>query len=374
VRPDVPPGLAQLVDRCLSKTPDKRPTDAQEVLADLNRISGVMAADAHRETSGEREATGRRASVLPLVLAAAGVVALTAAGVWWAVTPRGLFTSTPPDTVLVPVGGSDSAEGAPLPARPMTRADSLAIAAALRDELARLDPEAERKVPVSTPQPAPTTARSDEVQVVSLSQQLTLVDSMVRIKLAELTSRDAAAAQAMIEMQQAPVRVGTPSAPPRPERRRVMVVSQGSRGGDSSTARLGREVAAELSERLAGSPLWAVVPPEEAGRGDREIPAEVLVTVGASRAPGDSAMLRIGVRNLAPGSTFGYNVITSKHFALGDGPRGYRQTMNQALEVLGDLRRVDRGQVWTIDMGRGPSRGLSPELMRQMDSMRKGRP
>src|SRR5690606_6936883 len=143
VRPDVPQGLAQLVDRCLSKSPDARPADAQEVLTELNRISGAMAADAHREISGEREVTARPAATWPLVLAGLGVVVLAAAGV---LTARGGGDADPaaPETVMVPVGGSDSAEGSVLPQRPMTRADSLAIAAALRDELAQLDPAAER--------------------------------------------------------------------------------------------------------------------------------------------------------------------------------------------------------------------------------------
>src|SRR5690606_6221961 len=86
VRQDVPQGLARLVDRCLSKSPDARPADAQEVLTELNRISGAMAADAHREISGEREAPARPAATWPLVLAGLGVVVLAVAGV---LTARG---------------------------------------------------------------------------------------------------------------------------------------------------------------------------------------------------------------------------------------------------------------------------------------------
>lgn len=374
VRPDVPLAFSQLVDRCLAKSADQRPADAQAVLAELEKVSGALVAEEHRGDSGEREAVGRRASSLPLIFAGLGVVALVAAGVMVATRSNpGRAAAASPETVLVQ-GGSDSAEGEALPAdRPMTRADSLAIAAALRDELARLDPEAERTAPVSVPA---TTGRTDQAPVVSLQQQLTLVDSMVRIRLGELTSRDAAIAAA--EARQTAGRVAPPPTSPRPERRSVLVVSQRSRGNDSSNdsamVRLGREVAAELSSRLTRSADWTVVSPEEVERGDRELPAEVLVTVGASRTAGDSAMLRIGVRNLSPGSNFGYNVITSRNFALADGGRGYRQTVNQALEVLSDLRRVDRGDVWMIDMGRGPTRGPSVEQMRVFDSMRRNTP
>jgi hypothetical protein len=256
----------------------------------------------------------------------------------------------------------------------MTRADSLAIAAALREELARLDPEAARKAPVTAPTAptAPGASVDQDVAVVSLDRQLMLVDSMVRIRLAQITSRDGAAA-ALAEAERAAARVGVTTRPGSTERKSVLVVSQGVRGNDSALAQLGSEVAREISSRLGRSPQWSVVPPETVERGDRELPAEVLVTVGASRVPGDSAMLRIAVRNLTPGSTFGFNVVTSKHVAIADGARGARTTIGQAMEVLGDLRRLDRGEVWTFDMGRG-TRGPTMDQLRTLDSMRRNVP
>jgi hypothetical protein len=370
IRPDVPGPLAQLVDRCLAKQADDRPADAQAVLAELDHISGAMAADAHRVTSGERAAPPDKvASSLPLVLAAAAVVVLIVGGLWW--TGRGgEAPAAAPETVLVQ-GGSDSLEGDPLPAqRPMTRADSLAIAAALREDLERIDPAAARSAPVAS---ATTPAQGGGVTVVSLDRQLMLADSLVRVKLAEITTRSNEAA---IMAERSLSRGGATVGPaPGTARKSVMVVPAG-RDRDPAMQQLTQEIVRDLNGRLARTEQWIVVAPESvAESGDEDaLPAEVLVTVSANRTGPDSAAVRIGVRNLTPGSQFGYNVLSSKSFAIADGARGYRTTVGQAYEVLSDLRRLDRGQEWNFDMGRNAARVFTPEQIRTMDSMRRNVP
>ena len=62
-RPEVPLAFSQLVDRCLAKSPEDRPADAHAVLAELDRISGAIAADVHRSTSsGDHSAERRKAA------------------------------------------------------------------------------------------------------------------------------------------------------------------------------------------------------------------------------------------------------------------------------------------------------------------------
>lgn len=368
LRPDVPAPLAQLVDRCLAKTADDRPADAQAVLAELDRISGAMAADAHREVSGERAGTATRpASAWPLVLAAAAVVALMVGGIWW--SGRGPdVPAAAPETVLVQ-GGSDALEGDALPAqRPMTRADSLAIAAALRDDLERIDPEAARTAPVAS---SATPTPGSGVSIVTLDRQLMIADSLVRVKLAEITNRSAEAA-IMAERSMAR---GAASIGPAPgtARKSVMVVPASR---DASMQQLTQEIVRDLTGRLARSDQWEVVAPESVRESDDEdaLPAEVLVTISAMRVGADSAAVRIGVRNLTPGSQFGYNVVSGRTFAVADGARGFRPTVSQAHEVLTDLRRLDRGQSWNFDMGRSGVRVFTPEQIRGLDSLRRNAP
>jgi hypothetical protein len=322
-----------------------------------------MAADAHREVSGAQDGPRiKAASSLPLVLAAAGVVAMMVGGIWWTNRPSEVPAAAP-ETVLMRAG-ADSIEGQSLPPqRPMTRADSLAIAAALHDELARIDPEAARAAPVAgSPEPGSGTI------VVSLDRQLALADSLVRVRLTELTSRSAEV-QAMAERS---VARGTSSIGPVPgtARKTVMVVATGSRDRSADLQQLSQAIVAEITARLARGGQWEVVAPERVTGDEEALPAEVLVTVSASRAGQDSATARIGVRNLTPGSQFGYNVVSSKAFALADGARGYRATVGQAYEVLSDLRRLDRGQSWNFDMGRTGVRVFTPEQQRRLDSLR----
>jgi hypothetical protein len=366
IRPDVPGPLAELVDRCLAKQADDRPRDAQEVLSELDRISGAMAADAHREVSGERSPSAvRAASSWPLVLAAAAVVTLMAGGIWWS-GRGGAVPAASPETVLVQ-RGADSLEGEALPAqRPMTRADSLAIAAALRDELERIDPDAARSAPVAS---APTSTRAGTgVTMISLDRQLTIADSLVRVKLAEITARSTEAAF----MAEQSIGRGAASirSMPGTARKSVMVVASG-RNSDPTMMQLSQEIARELTARLARGDQWEVIAPERVDENDETLPAEVLVAVSSNRSGPDSAAVRISVRNLTPGSQFGYNVVSSKNFALAEGSRGYRTTVGQAFEVLSDLRRLDRGQEWNFDMGRSGVRVFTPDQLRALDSARR---
>ncbi|MEP6589985.1 MAG: serine/threonine-protein kinase [Gemmatimonadota bacterium] len=346
-RPEIPPALSALVQRCLAKDADERPPDAATVLAALERISGAIAADTHRSISSESDAKVLApASSLPLILAAAAVIALVAGGVWF--TNRGTPitpTAARVDTLPMLVGRDTGAASLSLPApRPMTHADSLRIAQALRDELERVDPRYRPKATSST------AAASD----LSLERQLVTTDSLVRVRIAEFTG----GGRRVVPPGAAASAAGIPTAPTAAVGpRRVMVVMSPQRGEtDTNLIALSGQAAREVARRLGGMGGWDVLTAERIQSvGSADINgAQALVTVGVSHPPSsrDSAYLRIGVRNLSPGSSFGYRVVTSDPVPNPTSIDPFRLQLNEVVGLMRDLRNLPPGSTWEMDMGR----------------------
>jgi eukaryotic-like serine/threonine-protein kinase len=359
-RADVPVALSALVDRCLAKEPEGRPADAQQVLVSLDQVSGELAADRHRASTTEMFSPPRPASRVPLAVAGVMVVALLAVGAWYARqgTPVAAAPAAP-ETVVV-AGGADSASGAALPAaKRLTRADSLAIASALRDELERLDPQAAARVPRPSATPAAPTAPGEAQAMLSLERQLATTDSIVRARLAEIARRGAlpmppdsmarlaegarAAAGAAVTVTRVPI----PSGP-----RRVIVLAGTGRTRDPALESMSQAIAAELKGRLARNVGWTFVTPEREPRPGEPLQADVLVSMALVQATPDSVQLRVGVRNLEPGSSFGFRVLSSDRLPLPVSPESFRETMREVYQALEALRRTPRGEVWQMDMGR----------------------
>jgi serine/threonine protein kinase len=338
VRPEVPLALAQLVDRCLAKTPDGRPATAHEMLGDLDRISGALAADVHRSAnSGDYPALKHRYSRWPLAAAAAIIISFAVLSAWW--LSRGKAQApmaAAPETVLVQAG-SDSLEGAELPQRAMTRADSMAIAQALQDEIAQLNPQ-----PRAASRALEIVAESDD----PLEVQLQMMDSLVRIRLGEITNRATALTSSGVRAGLNAIRA--PGSAPR----RVVIINGPSRSRDSSLQAVNEAVTREISGRLSRQGGWQVIESDQVDRGRGEIPAEVMVTVGLSKLESDSAVLRINVRNLMPGSSFGYNVLSSKPVGIPAQAEDFRATVREAIGMLEGLKHLPQGQTWMMDMGR----------------------
>jgi serine/threonine-protein kinase len=350
LRGDVPPALSALVARCLSKNAEDRPESAEAVLGELDAIQGALAADVHRSRSGETAA--RRSNISwPLALAATAVVV---GGIWWSGRDPVTAPVVVPQAATPIVAGIDAEELDTLPPpsnRPLTRADSLAIAQALRDELDRLDPEG-----VTAP------ARPADVASIeaTLARELARTDSIVRLRLIELTARRPdrsrpglpSSAEGFSSLDQPrgdrsiSVLRATPSAV-----RRVMVVAPPSRWRDSAARVASDTIVAELSRWLGRSEGWQVVPAAPRVEGE-ESPTDVLVTVGFTPVATDSAVLRILVRNMSAGSSFGYRSVASTPHPLPVEPRAFRGTVREALSVLEQLRRTPSGEPWTLDMGR----------------------
>ncbi len=386
IRRDIPTAMSKLVEHCLAKSPDERPADAQAVLTELDKISGAIAADLHRSSSGEGEATGHpKASQWPLLLSAAAVIGLIVGGLWW--TKQGVggasFAVTA-DTVYLPSPTGDSSEAVALPSpnRVMTRADSLAIAAALRDELEQIDPDgvqARDEVAVRT---------GTGTVTVSLARELAMADSLVRFKLSELSTQ-VEGLQRVERLAELASGAGNRAAPSMgaaalPEgARRVMVLAPRTRGSTEAQRTMADAVVRELNGRLARGDQWEIVdPPTDRSAGPREFPADVLVTVAVTPAPTttesgdsslDSVIVRISVRNLTKGSSFGYFVTTSDPFPIARGSSAYRGTVREATAMLENLRRVGAGEEWRFDMGRlqqaggirfSPDSGGGPRVIR----------
>ncbi len=354
LRAEVPPALSVLVGRCLAKNADDRPATAEAVLAELDAIQGALAADVHRSRSGEA-AVRRSAVSWPLVFGAAAVVA---AGVWWGARGREAPVVVPTaDSSLVALGG-DQTLGESLPApsnRPMTRADSLAIAQALREELERLDPQG-----VTAPARTPATTAAAEVPSYeeSLERVLARTDSIVRARLGELAST-----RRSVDVLTAP----TPGSRPRSDvtvmraapstARRVVVISPPSRWRDSAAAMVADQIEEELASRLRRSEGWEVVA-LNGGTPGSPIPADVMVSVGFTPVAGDSAVLRIQIRNITEGSSFGFYSVNSEPQPMPLAEQAFRGTVREAFFVLERLRRTPSNETWSLDMGRpdGPTR------------------
>lgn len=368
-RPDVPRALSELVQRCLAKDAEGRPVDAQSVLVDLDRISGAIAADAHRSTSA---GTVARALVpalpLPLLLTTGVVIAIVVGGVWYAQRGAGApITPTRVDTVTVMAGRDTGNSGSPLEAprqKPLTRADSLRIAQALRAELEQIDPKYKTK---------PASYELPNVEL-SLERQLATTDSLVRIRIAEYSS------QATLRRIPRPTEATAPLAGVMPSvagpntkvvigttggigaaaiagPHRVMVVMSPPRGNtDPAFIALNEAAMRDFAKRISAAGGWDVVTPERV-QGMRESDiggAEALVTVGLAHpaSSNDSTYLRIGIRTLTPGSSFGYRVVTSDAVPNPSNLDPFRPWVAQALDLLRDLRNLPSGSSWQLDMGR----------------------
>ncbi|MGH7583084.1 MAG: serine/threonine-protein kinase [Gemmatimonadales bacterium] len=364
--PDVPQAFSDLVQHLLAKAPDDRPPDAQAVITELDRISGAMAADVHRGLTAQRT---RRPSMLPITLASAGVVALVALGFWW-VNGRGVKAAGI-DTTAANRGGSDTELSATLPVRPLTHQDSLNIAEAFRDQLAQIDPTYQKK---------PAVAKA--IDTVPLDVELHLTDSLIRERLGELYGGRGRGGEPP-PMPGAPVAPVTPAAGGSTPQHVAIAIS--TRREDSTLRALAHDAAVELSRRLSRPGEWQEVTIDSQiqssrgrGRSQAEPNADVVVYLSFRRDESDSVHLLITVRNSAPGTNFGFRVITSDPVYKPTDIRPFMAPIFAADRLLRDVHRIPAGQPWPQDLGigaNGGSRGPNSSMVRiytpqQIDSLR----
>ncbi|MGH7523084.1 MAG: serine/threonine-protein kinase [Gemmatimonadales bacterium] len=387
LRADVPPAFSELVQRCLAKSPDDRPRDAQAVLAELDRISGALAAAAHHGAHDAVPARPRAAS-LPLVFATVGVLALVAGGFWW--SQRNGAKPAPSTANPAARPGTDTGDlGAPLPTRPMTHADSLQLLAALQSQLRQVDPKYRHR-----PVPKPAVPESVELAVKTRE-----IDSLIRDEFRAITIQRSMSGNRppdAVPPARPPTSVTvTPIAPALPSAgianavtpRRLLILLPRERGTDSTMRTLQLAAAAELAGRSNRFGQWTSVMIDSAGQANlREVltagSADVLAYIVLHREPGDSVRLQVSIRNVTPGASFGYRMINSDPVYHPTGIQAFNGALRDAARLLGQLRQLGPGQVWSQDMG-GPYAApgytgprvstFSPKVMdslhRIMDSM-----
>lgn len=388
-RPEVPPALSELVARLLAKEPDQRPADAKEVLTELDRISGVLAADAHRSHTGESAAAAAPAAAWPLVLATLGVIGLVAGGVWYTQRDTGQATPGRVDTLYM-AAGKDLTPATALKtpaAKPLTHADSLRIAQALRAELEQVDPKYKAK------RAEGGTVSTEE----SLERQLATTDSLVRLRLAEYSRRGISSGNGRGDVALAPM-YGSSMTGTAPNARstpgggstivtgpsiphRVVVLNSPPRNvTDPNILALGAAATKDLVKRLSGTG-WQVITvegPDAGARGAELSTAEALVTVSVAQttASSDSFYLRIGVRNTTPGSAFGYRVVTSDAVLHPSSIAPFMRTVGEAMGLMRSLQELSPGQNWQLDMGRIRDfpRYPSDSMMKRYEGLRGLRP
>lgn len=385
LQPDVPPAFSDLVQHCLGKAPEDRPRDAQAVLSELDRISGALAADAHRGGSGDR-AVRPHASPLPLALATFAVLVLVAGGFWW--SQRNTIESalrSDSGSVLRP--GTDTGDlSASLPSKPMTHQDSLQLLAALQTQLNEVDPKYQKKA----------VAKPVVTESLALEAKTWEIDSLIRARFREFAlQRSMAGAGGVPTNPVAPVVPGVSDLPPIAgtsigEPRRLLILLSRERGTDSVLRALQRVAGTDLAARTNRFGQWASVAIDSTGRTNlRDVltsgSADVLVYLNFHREPNDSVRLQVSIRNATPGTSFGYRLLTSDpaYRPTDIGPFG--GTLRDASRLLGQLRQLPPGQPWPQDMGGGRGGPYDPgypstrtigqkqieSLTKMADSMRK---
>jgi hypothetical protein len=193
-----------------------------------------------------------------------------------------------------------------------------------------------------------------------LDVQIATADSIIRARFGELTRNRTQPA-----LQAAP---GTPPPIPAPVARaaaagsaatgarRLVMMSAPRTPLTPDLAALNELATKELARRVSGGGDWVIVVPEQVSeRGVREAAvegADGLVMVSLVPSAGDSVDLRVSVRSLAPGSSFGYNFVSSEHIYRPTTLEPFRLTMEKAAKLIDGLKRLPAGGNWQMDLGR----------------------
>ena len=392
IRDDVPPALASLIRRLLSKRADDRPADAHQVLAALEALP-VPSGPATPTASMRAGRPGRR--MKQAAWAAVGLTALAAAGIGGAIAASrhissGLFgagrdtlASTLParevtDTFVL--GDSAPAVVLSSPAAPaadgesrLTRADSIAIAEAVRAELAR----AAR--PPSAPAPAPEPGMDAEARAEAQAEQYaarlqrTFVDSLLRSSMADVsrtvprvftvhpsppvpaTPPPGVTPEQWSKVREAEsltvrasemvtVRVGAA----RPRRVLIAAAQEDDRALAGLSATIVRSFRSMLHAREGFEPVSpAAARAAAAATGNLEaaaarIGAELVTTVDFIGLPGDSVVMLIKLRDLTAATPFSYRVAASGTVAREEFGDAAERTLRSAIEQLNEMSEAPR--------------------------------
>jgi eukaryotic-like serine/threonine-protein kinase len=340
LRNDVPPDLASILDRCLQKSPDDRYASAEALLDALGCV------DLGAECVVVPPAPPSRRPRRTIALAAVGILAAAAAGM----AANALLSSEQdsPAPIAVDSVGSDhqrsvllaeSAQPAPQQAATLTRADSLAIARAVREQV------------TAELAPAPRGASELSAELASRIERM-VADSMQRI---------------MLRVEQLQV----PRAPRPP-------VATMSRGADPPDVAVGTRYTVQAET----GPARVVVAPlaNATGRGDLRAFANDLTDSLRVALDRDARFV------LLPGSSDGAAAGMGSHIAGGGGPvhftvsgmllmhEGSLSQMLQVRDAGGRVVGIIHGPLAAPDRPHSAARELAQLLASQLDELRRGGP
>lgn len=335
-RDDVPVALRALLARLLQKIPADRPASAAEV---------VDALDAMPSGSGETQALTPLAAPSKarlLAIAAAGVLMVSSA--WLLGQRRGeeVVATQMRDSLAV----AESLQAVAPAAAMLTREDSIAIAQAVSDRMAR------RPAPQvsSADNPAALAAMADSIR---RQVQRSVMDSMMRqISIATSTSQQAA--QMSIEAERAAQAAArTAPMPPSGPRRVVVALPRPSRSRpDLNAAAL--LIADSLQQAFENHPRYVTVPRDsvvavlertrtvEAVR--EQLAADIIVSISLIPMPTDSVMRLVQLRDLAlPGGGSASRMVNTQ-LPMATPAAGLDVLARDAFRALFDMERFARDQ------------------------------
>ena len=337
VRADVPPALSDIIRRCLSKEPDGRPPSAEALLAELEELPRDPATPT-RPLPAVRARTlvGRFAAVVVI----AAVASVAAIATFVSQQKSAAEPATAPAPAAAPA--TAPAAGTP-PAGLLTRADSMAIAAAVRREMARENASAER---AERPR-----ARERNVDSLSHALERIMIDSLVRLNTLGLDER-----LARIPGFEGRVFTVVPPSvtvrPPAGGRRTVRVISTRA---DGRLAESEVVLVDSLRRRLARTPGFVL------SDGDTEDPAlgpEMVVTARMTNVGPDSVQARIDLIDPLAAPSFLHRVVRGPVTGAAEPLRDLREVVGSAATTLAQMSKAPRGTttIWRAEPPQGTGR------------------
>ena len=340
VRKDVPPALSDMIRRCLSKEPEGRPESAEALLSELEELPRDPSTPARSVAAARPRTLAGRFTAVAAVAAIASTVAIAT-----------FVSQRKPDAAPADPAGAPSAPATAPAAAPaaspsaglLTRADSMAIAAAVRREMARENAAAARA----------ERPRATERDADSLSHALEriLIDSLVRLNSLRLDER-------LARIPGFEGRVFT-AMPPN-------VTARAPAGGPrivrvTATRATGRLAEAEallvdsLRRRLARTPGF-VLAEARADHADPAAAEEMVVTARMTNVGPDSVQARIDLIDPLAAPSFLHRVVRGPVTRAGAPLRELSEVVGSAATTLTQMAKAPRGTatIWRMEPPEGP--------------------
>ncbi len=334
VRSDVPAPLSDIIRRCLSKDPGGRPESAEARLAELEELPHDPSTPTRSVAALGGPARARKSAGLAAIATVAATVAIA---VFVSQREPGR-TSVEVESGAPPLAAPAAPSPAPSPsaqASVLTRADSMAIAEAVRRELARENTSAAR----TERRPAP----ARHVDSLSQAFERLMIDSLVRLNALKVDERLSMIPgfEGRVFTAVPPVAGRTVPAGPRPVRVAGMRDSGALAGAEQA-------LVDSLKRRLARTPGFVVVD-DSAEPADGRAP-EIVVTARIARAGNDSVQVRVDLIDPLAAPSFIHRVVRGPVTGAEEPLRNVRDIVGSAAATLAQMSKAPRNTstVWRM--------------------------